>query len=270
MTWRVLRRLVIIDIMQTLEYRGAFFLYMVGLISTPVISLLVWLTVSAHSHGLPFHRQQFVTYYLLLTVTTMVTSVWLAPWLADSIRLGGLSPWLLRPVPYILNQIANNIGEKIVKLPLLLPLVVLMGFAFRADLRLPTDPLSWLLFAVCLPLSATVAFLLDFTLGSLAFWVHDVRGMVRVKYLLSGFLAGQLIPLALFPHSLQGLLRIQPFRYTLSFPLEVVTGTLTGAEVIQGFAWQIGYVVVLWALYRVEWHFGLRAYGASGDGASTA
>ncbi len=264
MTWRVLGRLIAIDVMQTLEYRGAFLLYMVGLMATPVVSLLVWLAVSAHAHNLPFHRQQFVTYYLLLAVASMITSVWLAPWLAETIRLGGLSPWLLRPPPYILNQIANNIGEKIVKLPILLPLVAIMGFAFRADLRLPTEPISWLLFVVCLPLSASVAFLLDFTLGSLAFWLHDIRGLARVKYLLSIFLAGQLVPLALFPAAFRGVLQVQPFRYTLSFPLEVVTGTLSPAQTVQGFAWQIGYAVALWAVYRMEWHFGLRAYGASG------
>jgi ABC-2 type transport system permease protein len=264
MTWRVLRRMIAMDIMQNLEYRGAYLLFMVGLVATPVISLLVWLAVSSGSRGLPFNRTQFVTYYVLLSVTSMLTSVWLAPFVAETIRLGGLSPWLLRPAPYILNQIANNIGEKIVKLPLLLPLVLIMGLAFRDELRLPTDPLAWLLFALCLPCSATVAFLLDFTLGSLAFWVHDVRGMVRVKYLLSGFLAGQFVPLALFPATLRTPLDIQPFRYTLSFPLEVVTGSLSRTEVMHGFAWQIGYCVALWALYRLEWRFGLRAYGASG------
>jgi ABC-2 type transport system permease protein len=237
---------------------------MVGLIATPVISLLVWVAVSSGAHGLPFDRQQFVTYYLLLSVASMVTSVWLGPFVAESIRLGGLSPWLLRPAPFILNQIANNVGEKIVKLPLLLPLVAVMGLAFKADLHLPTDPWAWLLFLLCLPLSATVAFLLDFTFGSLAFWVHDVRGLLRVKYLLSGFLAGQFVPLALFPPAFRAALNVQPFRYTLSFPLEVVTGSLSPTEVMQGFVWQIGYCVALWLVYRVEWHFGLRAYGAAG------
>lgn len=264
MTWRVLRRMIAMDIMQTLEYRGAFLLYMVGLIATPVVSLLVWLAVSSGSHGLPFNRQQFVTYYLLLSIASMVTSVWLGPWVAENIRLGGLSPWLLRPAPYILNQVANNVGEKIVKFPLLLPLVALMGFAFRGDLRLPTHPWAWVLFTLCLPLAATVAFLLDFTLGSLAFWVHDVRGLLRVKYLLSGFLAGQFVPLALFPPALRGMLDVQPFRYTLSFPLEVVTGSLSPTGVVLGFAWQLGYCLALWAVYRVEWHFGLCAYGAAG------
>jgi len=263
-TWRVLRRMIAMDVMNNLEYRGAFLLFMVGLIATPVISLLVWLAVSSGSHGLPFDRQQFVTYYVLLSVTTMVTSVWLGPFVAENIRLGGLSPWLLRPAPFILNQIANNVGEKIVKLPLLLPLVAVMGFAFRANLHLPTDPWAWLLFTLCLPFSATAAFLLDFTLGSLAFWVHDVNGLLRVKYLLSGFLAGQFVPLALFPPAFRGVLDVQPFRYTLSFPLEVVTGSLSHTAVIQGFAWQIGYCVALWVVYRVEWHFGLRAYGAAG------
>ncbi len=111
-------------------------------------------------------------------------------------------------------------------------------------------------------MAAAVVFLLDVPLDSLSFWVHDVRGLLRVKYRLSGFLAGQFVPLALFPPGYRGALDVQPFRYTLSFPLEVVAGSLSHTAVMQGFLWQTGYCLALWAVYRVEWHFGLRAYGA--------
>ena len=158
----------------------------------------------------------------------------------------------------------NNLGEKIVKLPLLLPLVALVALFFWADLRLPNQPRDWLLFALALPLAATVAFLLDFVIGSLAFWMQDVSGLVRLKNLVGALLAGQLVPLALFPPEAAGFLEAQPFRYTLSFPLELLTGSLAPVAIVRGFAWQVGYCVGLWAFYRLLWRYGLRSYSAAG------
>jgi ABC-2 type transport system permease protein len=264
MSVRVIWRLVAMNVMQTLEYRGAFFVYMVNTVVVPVISLLVWLTVSEQGVRLPYDRRQLVTYYVLLSVVSMLTATWLAEYVAENIRLGGLSPWLLRPAPYITHDIANNIGEKVVKLPLLVPLVALVALIFHSDLRLSVDPRAWLLFALSLPMAAAVAFLLDFVIGSLAFWVQDVRGLIRVKGLVGALLNGQLAPLALFPHSFAGFLHAQPFRYTLSFPLEVLTGRLSTAELARGFAWQVFYCGALWACYRLVWRYGLRSYSATG------
>lgn len=261
---RVIWRLVVMNVMATLEYRGAFLVYMINTVVGPVISLLVWLTVSEQGVRLPYDRRQFVTYYVLLSVVSMLTSTWLADFVARGIRLGDLSPWLLRPVPYTSWHVGNNIGEKVVKLPLLLPLVGVVALLFRSDLQIPTDPRAWTLFVLCLPMTAAVAFLLDFVTGSLAFWVQDVNGLIRVKALVGAFLAGQFVPLALFPPGLTGFLEAQPFRYTLSFPLEVLTGGLSTGALMRGFAWQAGYCVGLWACYRLLWRYGLRLYGATG------
>jgi len=264
MTARLLWRLVLRDVLSTLEYRATVLIWMINTVIGPLIALLVSLTASDQGVRLPYDRSQFVTYYVLLGVVSMLTSSWLGNFLAEEIRLGNLSLNLMRPVPYIAFYAANNIGEKLVKLPYLLPLVGLIALFFRADLRLPADPATWLLFTLSLPMAAAVAFLLDFVIGSLAFWVNDVRGLVRVKTLVGAFLAGQFVPLALFPQGMAGFLEIQPFRYTLSFPLEVLTGSLTPTALVRGFAWQAGYLLGLSALYRLIWRYGLRAYAASG------
>jgi ABC-2 type transport system permease protein len=252
------------NVSMTLAYRGAFFVLMVATVTSPLISLLIWLTVAEHSPALPLSRPQFVTYYVLLGVTSMLTDSWIAPYVAQDIRLGTLSPWLLRPAPVMLGQIANNIGEKIVKLPLILPLAILTALLFWSDLRPPTDPRAWALYLLCLPLAAATQFLLDYAIGSLAFWIHDVTGLQRVKALFSAFLAGRYVPLALFPAWAQGQLEAQPFRYTLSFPLEVLTGALGPDALWRGFAWQALYPLVLALLCRLIWRHGLRTYSASG------
>ena len=112
--------------------------------------------------------------------------------------------------------------------------------------------------------AAAVSFFLDMVLSSLAFWLQDVWGVESAYRLAERFLNGGLIPLALFPPWLLAPAQAQPFRYTLSFPLEILTDTLPTDGLVSGFAWQAGYVVGLYALYRIQWHYGLRAYSAAG------
>lgn len=261
---RVLRRLVLMYAMVTAEYRGGFFVYMLERVLVPVISLLVWLTVGEQGVGLPYSRSQFVTYFLLVSVVSMLTSTWLGEFVARNIRQGELSPWLLRPVPFSAQYVGNNVGEKLVKVPLLLPLVALAALAFRAEFEMPADLGAWLLFLLSLPMAAAVSFLLEFLVGSLAFWIQDVDGLVRAKAVIGSFLAGQFIPLALFPDWLSGFLVVQPFRYTLSFPLEILTGALSRSELVWGFTLQTAYCFGLWACYRLVWRYGLPAYSAAG------
>ncbi|MDP9383087.1 MAG: ABC-2 family transporter protein [Chloroflexota bacterium] len=265
MNVRFLYQLALRTMMRTLEYRATFFVYMTGAVIGPTISLLVWLTVSQQGLSLPYDREQCVTYYVLLATVSLLTASWVAEYgLADAIRLGKLSPLLLRPAPAILHYVGDNLGQKAVMLPLQLPLVALVTVVFHEYLRLPAEPWSWLLFAVSLPMAATVAFLLDYLTGLLAFWIQDVKGIIEAKNLIGAFLAGQLVPLALFPDWSSGFLLLQPFRYTLSFPLEVLIGGLSEAQIALGFAIQMGYCVLLWAAYHVAWRYGVRMYSVAG------
>ncbi|HEU5087489.1 MAG TPA: ABC-2 family transporter protein, partial [Roseiflexaceae bacterium] len=251
MMLRVFWRLFANNVSVTLAYRGAFFLYMVLTVLSPLIALSVWLTVSEQGVALPYSRDQFVTYYVMLAFVVMLTGNWAAPYVADTIRTGSMSPWLLRPAPVALDYVANNLGEKVIKAPLLLPLVGLVALLFREDLSLPADPARWGLFALSLPLAAVLAFLLDFVIGILAFWIENVTGLARVKSVAGAFLEGQLVPLALFPAWLAPFLAAQPFRFVVSFPLEILTGRLNGPAIGWGFAAQAGYCIALFALYRV-------------------
>jgi ABC-2 type transport system permease protein len=264
MNLRVLYRVTAMNVMMTLEYRGAFLVYMFNAVVVPLIPLLIWLTVSAQGVPLPYGRSQFVTYYVLLSVVNVLAGAWIAEYLAREIRLGALSPWLIRPVSRIIDSVGNNLGEKVIKLPLLLPMVFLAALVFHANLQLPTSAMVWLLFLLALALAATIAFLLDFVIGSLAFWVQDIEGVIGFEKAVAAFLAGQFVPLALFPPAFSGFLAVQPFRFTLSFPLEILTGSLSAAAMARGFAWAVAYCALLYTGYRLLWRYGLRAYAATG------
>jgi ABC-2 type transport system permease protein len=77
-------------------------------------------------------------------------------------------------------------------------------------------------------------------------------------------LAGQLVPLALMPDWAQGFLLVQPFRYLLSFPIELVVADLGRADIALGLTVQVGWTMALVFGSRWVWGRGQRAYSAVG------
>ena len=267
-----------VNLMTTLEYRGAFLIWVLTDVLAPLISLRVWLVVAdatgagssgasgtgGAGGGLPLDRGQLITYFLLVSVCSTATISWLIYLLPEGIRQGTLSVQLLRPASPVASYLGNNLGEKAVRLLLLVPVVTASGVPLGLHRHLPAEPGTWVLFGLAMLLAAALSFLLDLVVCSAAFWLQDVWGLSNTVSLLERLLQGKLVPLALFPAWAQGALEAQPFRYTLSFPLEILTGSVSPAGVVRGFAWSIGYCGVVWLVSCLLWRRGLRAYSAAG------
>lgn len=261
---RIQRRLIAIDLAGQMIYRGAFVIYMLSMVVGPAVSLLVWRAAAANGAALPVTMEYLVSYFVLLGVVNMLTSSWLAYWLAQMIRLGRLSVWLVRPASVFHTLIANNISEKLVKAVVLVPLIGALALVFREDLRLPTLPATWALFAVSVLMAAAINFAFDVVIGALAFWFDDIDGFFRLRFLAGTVLSGQLVPLAFFPGWLSGFIAVQPFRFMLSFPLELLVGGLSEREVALGLALQGGYTVAAVGGAMLVWGRGQRMYAAVG------
>jgi ABC-2 type transport system permease protein len=50
----------------------------------------------------------------------------------------------------------------------------------------------------------------------------------------------------------------------IGFPVELLTGHLSPAEIVLGFSIQVGWLLAAVILYRVVWRNGLRHYSAVG------
>ncbi|MBA2278780.1 MAG: ABC-2 family transporter protein [Chloroflexia bacterium] len=261
---RVLRRLIVIDVTRTLIYRGEFVVYMLGIVVGPAVALLVWRAAAASGAALPVTMEYLVSYFVLLGVVNMLVSSWLAWWLAEMIRLGQLSTWLVRPASVFIMLLANNLSEKLVKAVILAPMVGVLGWVFRDQLRLPAAPGLWALFGLSVVLAATITFAVDVVLGALAFWFDDIGGFFRLRLIAGAVLSGQMVPLALFPEWTAGFIAVQPFRFMLSFPLELLVGGLSASEVAMGMVLQVGYTVAAVGGAVLIWRRGQRVYAAVG------
>jgi ABC-2 type transport system permease protein len=245
------------------QYRWWLVAMQAGVIVIPLISLLVWRGAIAYGAQPPVTRDYLTTYLVLVSAVTMLTSSWTARFLAENIRLGHLNAWLVRPCSTHLAAAANNVSEKIAKLATLLPLMAVVAVPFHDDIKLPVDPGRWLLFAWALAMGATMTFSLDIIVGALAFWWHDVTAVDRFRQLVTGFLSGALIPLAVMPAVWGPFLRAQPFGYIVAFPIQIVlAANLAGLQA--GLAVQAAWTVLSVATARVVWTRGLRRYSGAG------
>jgi len=261
---RVLRRMTAADIAQQSVYRGAWVIFMAANICVPIISLLIWRTAIANGARLPVDERFVTTYFVLLSFVTMATSSWLTGFLANDIRLGKLSSWMVRPASLLVGFVANNLSEKFLKLFALAPMIGILWWIFRDSMTIAAGPGRWAVFAVSVVLGAILVFTIDILIASLAFWMDDVAALAQARLIIASVLSGAVVPLALMPDWSRGFVDNQPFRYTVSFPVEIVAGNLTGSQLLVGLAIQFGYVLGFGVIARLVWAAGLRAYSAVG------
>lgn len=260
---RVFASLLRLELHTVARYRWWLLILQLSVVSVPLVSLLVWQGALAHGARPPVTPGYLTTYLVLVSAVTMLTASWTATFLAESIRVGRLNAWLVRPGSTHLAAAANNVAEKIAKLVLLVPLIAGLALPFHRDLALPTEPARWLLFLWTLVLGATMTFTLDVVVGSLAFWWDDVAAVDRFRRLTALFLSGALVPLSVMPAGWQPFLRAQPFGYTVDFPLRTLLAP-DPAELRAGLAIQAAWTLLAVVAARVVWTRGLRRYSGAG------
>jgi viologen exporter family transport system permease protein len=247
-----------------LQYRASLLIWMIGQVLEPLIYLVVWSTVSASRGGSvgDYTAAQFAAYYIAFMLVNQLTYTWIMYEYEYRIREGQLSPLLLKPVHPIHEDIATNIGSKMVSLPVMLLIAGGLALLFRPSATFQL----WaaLAFIPAIFLAFLVRFLVEWSLAQAAFWTTRVSAINQVYFVLMLFLSGQIAPLSLFPRPIQVLATILPFHWMVGFPVELVLGRLTPLEALTGLGAQAAWLIISLVLVRVVWRAGIRIYSAVG------
>jgi ABC-2 type transport system permease protein len=245
-----------------LQYRSFFFILAFGWMIPPLIYLLVWSTAAGEGAIGGMTRGAFVAYYLILILVNQVTYAQTNWTVGDLIRYGQMNRVLLRPLPPIFDALASELAGKVVYLVFDLPLVALLALILRPEMTFTLE--NTLAFIPALILAWALRFFWGYWLALLAFWAARADALLSLQDSLVFLLAGQVAPIALLPAGLQVAAKILPFRYMVSFPVEILSGQVDAAGMAVGFAFQAGWVAVAVLLYAVLWRAGLRRYTAVG------
>lgn len=175
--------------------------------------------------------------------------------LQNLILSGGVSYAMIRPVDqhtyWLLRDVAGRLVGAAMRLtPMLLFQLVL---AESVRMALPESPVAFVQFLVSLLLGAVSLGEISAICDAIVMKTLDPRGISAMISLIQMVFAGNIIPLTLFPDSVQNLIRWQPFAQALDAPTRMYLHAQALPEWLLNVAVQAGWIVVLAALGRAMW-----------------
>ena len=247
-----------------LQYRAALVIWLIEMVLEPLVYLIVWGTVARASGGSlgTFTTGDFAGYYIVLMIVNHLTFTWVIFEFEYRVRQGSFSAVLLRPVHPIHSDVADNVGYKLLTSTIMVPVALLLWVAFRATIAPPL----WaaLAFLPALLLAFLTRFVIEWSLAMAAFWTTRVEAINQVYFVAFLFLSGQIAPLVLMPPLMRAVATALPFRWMLSFPVELALGRLSPSQALQGIAVQAVWLALSLAALALVWRRGVRRYSAVG------
>lgn len=261
---RVLRAyptLLRVGFASAIAYRAEMLIWMLTT-TMPLVSLALWSAVAESAPVGRFGPRDFAAYFLVTLIVRQLTSSWLVWEMNMEIKSGALSQRLLKPMHPLFVYSADNLAAIPLRSLLCVPIAAVV--LFFAGERLPTSGAALAIAAVALVGAWLLNFLITAAIGALAFVMESSTAVFEVYLVAFMIFAGYLVPLELFPPALRAAADVLPFRYTLSFPVEILTGLLDPARALRQLAVQWAYVAAAAAAALLAWRAGVRRFGAFG------
>ena len=262
---RVYQRLWQVNWAEQWQYRANLVMYLLFWLVSPVVYLAVWTTIARSQGSVSgLTPNDFVTYYMTLLIVDQLTSEITIHIFAYKIQDGTLAGELIRPIhPMLTNTLVNNIAFKALTLMALLPVWAVLWLLFQPDFA----SVTWQGILLAVPaviLGFAVSFLLGASLICVAFWTTRVWALVEFYSALVVLFSGQFVPLQLMPGIIQQIARFLPFQLYKYFPIELILGRLSPAEIVFGYAMDVFWLLVAIMLFRWAWRNGLKRFSAVG------
>ncbi|MBB3044846.1 ABC-2 family transporter protein [Nocardioides soli] len=183
--------------------------------------------------------------------------------IADRIRTGDVAVDFLRPLDVHLASVTTEVGRAVFALiPRGIPSVVIG--ALLVGMAVPEDPWAYPLGAVSLLLGIVVSATTVYLVGVSGFWLLETRGVALLYMVVSGFLAGLFVPIALFPDWLRLVATATPFPAMMMYPVDVLSGRVGGAAAVGLVALQVLWLVLTVAAGQLATRAGRRRLEVQG------
>lgn len=246
-------------------YRGMMVIWGIHLMLMPCVLMLAWLSVGKTA-GAAYTDGDYLLYYFCMPFVMNLTDCWTVYSFPEQIRDGSLSRSLLKPVHPLWLHVLENITHKTVQLSLLLAPIAVLAWVIYS--RLPAIELGItkvLAVAFVLMLAAALRFVQSTTLAMAGFWIEHVETLNLVlNQGIWALMGGMIVPVETFPAPVKALAEILPYRYSLSFPIEILRGRLPLGEAVTGVLIATFWILLFLVIGRHLWRRGLRSFTAYG------
>ncbi|QGQ96019.1 ABC transporter permease [Paenibacillus psychroresistens] len=154
-------------------------------------------------------------WYLIFTESMTLACPSVCNKVEEEVKSGDVAYRLTRPVSYIGFHYMAFMSEVAVRFSINLTIGTVLGILV---LGLPDFGYGWLAFFLVAAFGFTINFMLNMALALSAFWVEETRGLEFVYNKLLFTIGGMLMPLEIFPETMQRICHWLPFQTVLYFP----------------------------------------------------
>ena len=179
--------------------------------------------------------------------------------LIQQVMTGGLAYAVLRPVDQYRFAFVRNMAQRHVNaLMRLVPMIALQFLLPTAWRMQPPESLLALMQAfVSLLIGVMNLCAIAGISGAILMQTMDNRGINAIITFISNAFAGNIIPLTLFPDSVQAIIRYQPFAQSLDAPIRMYLHAQAAGEWALNIGVQLLWLMLLVALGRRMWRYQL-------------
>lgn len=208
-----------------------------------------------------FTREYYLAYALFATFVGRVTTNWMYEFtMLDDIDSGRINSILVRPVSFYEFYLSQFVGYKlsVTLFSFIIPIGVCLWF--KAPMHVERFPLVLALLIFYLVFAHT----LSFCVACLAFFMNRAQSITGLKNLAIWVLAGEMIPLDLYPEPWKSLLIHSPFASGVYIPVGYLTGRFDSGLMWQSFVSVAIGIAATGLLGRLLWRSGVRSYTGTG------
>lgn len=233
--------------------------------SLPLIMLAVWIGKANAEDGTVngFTPSDFAAYFLAAWLTQQITVAWVSWELDYQIRLGELSAKLLRPFDVMWEHLSQHVTERLVRLPFII-VILSIGVWLVPNTQLTPGIMSVVVYALSAIMAFMIRFLISYCIGLLTFWFDQATALDELYFVAAAFLTGSFAPLEFYPPAVRAFIEWTPFPYTIYYPIQMLTGTVSNTEVMRILIVQLSWISMFALIRLFLWKHGLRRYGAFG------
>src|SRR4051812_27841984 len=238
-------------------YRVNLAMELVGVLLKIFLLKVVWTAVYAgHDTVDGIELRHVISFVTLANLQMWLIFPMLAWHIQERIREGKIALDLARPVPFLGQLLANQVGVTAAFAPFVLlavPLALIVG-----GLEPPASAGAALLYLLSMALAYMVTALLGMLMGLIAFWTLQTRGIQSIYDFVSLFFAGAMVPLWFFPPALRQLADWLPFQAQAFIPLSLYMGQEPQQGILGALGLQLFWVVALFGIAWLVWQRAMR------------
>ncbi len=238
-----------------MAYRFDIITSMVFTISKILLAYVLWGAIFGKQSMISgFTFNSMLSYYIVSSFLSQLDQSSNIGWqIAEEIRNGGFSKYIIRPMGIFRYFTAQTVGVSAFLLSFNLAATIIWVFIFRIDFAISSNSYTILSALSLILLGLLFMMQINYFIGILAFKFLDTGIFMMIKDNIVQFVSGSLIPLTLLPSEIIRVMTFFPFYYILYLPSMLLLGRNEN-EIIPGIVilslWNIVFGIVNSATYK--------------------